>query len=317
MHIIWTMIKVLGLILLWLLVILLSLVLLTVLAVVFAPVRYDIQGEGSTRDGTYSGKVTVWWMLHLVHGTASIEKKKRHFGIYVLGIPIHKILAGSRKKNEKKKKEAPAPREPAEEDAADGARSPESPGTTGPSGEEGSSEGPETAGLSEPFRDPGTEGHNSLYDRIRGGYERFRGAVSRMAGRVRSVYERTGSAKETAARYVRLWNEETTAAARKLLTGELRCLLKHWKPRRVEGTVVFGLGDPADTGFVLALLALFYPASRGRLAVTPDFEKMILEGRLHARGRMRVFWPLKSGIRLLLAPEIRATYQKWQTRKDG
>lgn len=57
-------------------------------------------------------------------------------------------------------------------------------------------------------------------------------------------------------------------------------------PKKMDGDVIFGLNDPANTGYALGIFYLFYPANRGRINIMPDFDKFIIEGQLKIKGRV-------------------------------
>lgn len=63
-------------------------------------------------------------------------------------------------------------------------------------------------------------------------------------------------------------------------------LLRHVGPQKWAGSVRFGLGDPAATGQVLALLGAAYPIHRGQIAVDPVWDERVLEGRIRVKGRV-------------------------------
>lgn len=64
-------------------------------------------------------------------------------------------------------------------------------------------------------------------------------------------------------------------------------------PQKLEGRIVFGLEDPADTGKVLGWIAAAMPLYGDRLDVTPDFTRKIIEGKVLAAGRIRRYKILK------------------------
>ena len=61
----------------------------------------------------------------------------------------------------------------------------------------------------------------------------------------------------------------------KKYAGEIFRILK---PDRLEGNVRLGLEDPANTGYVLGLLAMLLPFYQGFLTIEPDFTQQILKG---------------------------------------
>lgn len=77
-------------------------------------------------------------------------------------------------------------------------------------------------------------------------------------------------------------------------------LLKHVRPRKFQGTIRFGLEDPASTGQILGVVGMLIPLYRDHLVVAPDFEQKIFEGQLHAKGRMQVGFFLTLVARIIM-----------------
>ena len=50
-------------------------------------------------------------------------------------------------------------------------------------------------------------------------------------------------------------------------------LLKKIKPKKIEGDIVIGTGDPASTGQTIGAVAALYGFIPEKLVITPDFEE--------------------------------------------
>lgn len=61
------------------------------------------------------------------------------------------------------------------------------------------------------------------------------------------------------------------------------------KPDKLEGRVRFGLNDPASTGEVCGILALFLPFYDGHFVLQPEFETSCIEGNLYGKGKFSLF----------------------------
>jgi hypothetical protein len=70
---------------------------------------------------------------------------------------------------------------------------------------------------------------------------------------------------------------------------QLRRIWKNVRPRKVDVKLTVGLGDPALTGKVLQFHSLLYPFTRGRVIITPDFDREVFQGTVYIRGRITVF----------------------------
>lgn len=103
MHVILTILKILGIILL----VLLGLLLVIVFSVLFVPVRYRLEGEKSSPGWSEAnGKVKVSWLLHLIHLRIQYQEKELDWECYLFGVPLKKAGAAVRewKKKRRKKK---------------------------------------------------------------------------------------------------------------------------------------------------------------------------------------------------------------------
>ena len=84
MHVILTILKILGIILL----VLLGLLLVIVFSVLFVPVRYRLEGEKSSPGWSEAnGKVRVSWLLHLIHLRIQYQEKELDWECYLFGVP--------------------------------------------------------------------------------------------------------------------------------------------------------------------------------------------------------------------------------------
>lgn len=101
-------------------------------------------------------------------------------------------------------------------------------------------------------------------------------AFKRVKNRVRSL-------KETKASIDKLpWREWVELGKDVLIR-----FLKHVLPRKLKGTVEFGLSDPADTGYITAIAAIFYPRYGEHFSLYPDFERKMFEAQCKGKGRIR------------------------------
>lgn len=86
-----------------------------------------------------------------------------------------------------------------------------------------------------------------------------------------------------------LWDERLRTALR-LVLSKSRKLIRHIRPRKLEGRVVFGMEDPYQTGLILAAVEPFHPVWGKAFAVEADFENKTLDGYVKAKGRIFVFY---------------------------
>ncbi len=64
--------------------------------------------------------------------------------------------------------------------------------------------------------------------------------------------------------------------------------IRHIRPQKLKTSVRFGVGNPAYTGQLYALLCLMYGIYGKDIILEPDFEHTILEGEFQLKGRIRL-----------------------------
>lgn len=90
-------------------------------------------------------------------------------------------------------------------------------------------------------------------------------------------------------------------------------ILRILKPDQLEGDIKFGLENPANTGYVLGMLAMILPLYQGFLTVEPDFTQQIIKGNLKGNGRIRFISVAKLGIKVILNKNLIKVTRKVQT----
>lgn len=81
--------------------------------------------------------------------------------------------------------------------------------------------------------------------------------------------------------------------------------LKHVLPRKLEGSIAFGLGDPEYTGYITGIAAIFYPKYGEHFSLYPDFERKMFEAKCKGRGRIRPGYMLVLVVSILKEKSIR------------
>ncbi len=109
-----------------------------------------------------------------------------------------------------------------------------------------------------------------------------------------------------------LQNEENKAAFR-LAKRQIFSMIRHVLPRKLEGKVRFGLGDPYMTGQVLTWISPFYGLYGRHVQVIPEFQEICLEGELKMRGHIRFGTLLFLAFRMLQNKNIRLWIRKWRS----
>ena len=306
LHILLTILKILGILLL----IAVGLLLLIVLALLFVPVTYKVQGDKSQETWGISGRVS--WLF------GGISARFWHRGeigweLRLLGIPVRKLMrrlrGGKRRKRQEKKtssgrkekgasaqngpspsKETPVQKEPSPSKESP-LRKTASPSEEPPAQKESS--GQETKAAEkiksgETQRGPGriAAAVGNLWRRIRSFFVRLVQLPGKIAGRIRKMWLTFRRFCDKIRRWKEFLTRDTTKAAVKFLLGRGRALLVHVLPRKVRGNVTVGFEDPAMTGQLLAAAGVFYPLYKENIQITPVFDRQVLEGDFLIKGRI-------------------------------
>ena len=300
LHILLTILKILGILLL----VVAGLLLLIVLALLFVPVTYKVQGDKNQETWGISGRVS--WLF------GGISARFWHRGetgweLRLLGIPVRKLMrrlrGGKRRKRQEKKtssgrkeKGASAQNGPSPSDESPVQRTPSfSKGSSvqkeplaqkeSPCQETKAAEGTESG---EPKRGPGriAAAVGNLWRRIRSFFVRLVQLPGKIAGRIRKMWLTFRRFCDKIRRWKEFLTRDTTKAAVKFLLGRGRALLVHVLPRKVRGNVTVGFEDPAMTGQLLAAAGVFYPLYKENIQITPVFDRQVLEGDFLIKGRI-------------------------------
>lgn len=110
----------------------------------------------------------------------------------------------------------------------------------------------------------------------------------------------------------REYSDERNKAAFSHLKKELFIILKRICPRRLKLTMVYSTGSPDTTGISLGILACFPVGYTNRWRVTPDFEseKPYAKGSFDIKGHVIVISILAATLRILFDKNCRRLYNR-------
>lgn len=109
-----------------------------------------------------------------------------------------------------------------------------------------------------------------------------------VVSKFKDLSEKFASLKKKKDGYTKLVNNVRTKEAIRVAKAQLIAVLKHLKPTKVKGQLVYGTGDPATTGQHLGYMSVLFPLYCDHIDVTPDFMEKRLEGDLFMKGRVRL-----------------------------
>lgn len=324
LHMILTILKIIGICLL----VLLALLLAAVLLVLFVPVRYCITA------GKYeeiNAEVKVTWLLHLISVRFGYEKGAFQQSVRVLGIRLkgkqpketgedeftsgewEALVQEDVSAPEEALSEAAGAAEEAIEKAADKVETAEEKISETAEAmkeeeadmQDAASRQEEAAGKSPPFLKRLRIALAGLYKKLAAFFQGLYKALTGVSDAVKRMRESLLRIADSIGYYRTLWRDERTRRAISLCITHLIKLLKHINPKKSRIYLHFGFEDPASTGQALAMLGIAYPFLGPVLQVTPSFEQPVLEGDIFLKGRMRVAVFLKSGWILFFNKDLR------------
>lgn len=333
-HILFLILKIIGIVLL----ILLGLLLLLLAALLFVPVRYRgriCKPEEGLEKFTAGGRIS--WLLRLLTLEAQYENGRLQGAMKVFGVSVRKFGERAEEKvlshadpleEDGEAAEDPQQTEGEQRQSAGEQGSPAAGGQEQAEDRQQTAERPPESGKREEKESATVPGKVHFLSWVVGKTAAFFRLFFRMIGRLFGIPQRIAKMAERIRKKLihvkksfRYWKKFLTSEpfreGMKLLFSELRGLLRAICPRKVKGDLVFGFDDPSVTGQTLGLISLCAPALTGEFRVIPVFERQILRLDLEASGRiygitlLRVFW------RLFRDRNVRFIYRKIRGGSKG
>lgn len=330
LHILWILIKFILIIL----GILLGLALLAVLLLLFCPVRYQaraVKETGSFKETELEARIT--WLFHVIGVRFCFHNGEGKLVILFFGVSLETIkgwlkkLKGGRRKNsvsQTSRSKASQPEAHAAENFQDHA-----PKTEAVLLENNTAE-PQTGKLSAEKQEKNIKSasKSGLITRI---WEilskiiRFPGNLwNKVISIIKGIIEKIKNIKKTISGItdkLGWWKEfltnERTKAAISLIWKDVKGLLHHVLPTKLEGDVTFGCDDPAITGTVLAVLGMTFPFHKNRIHVNPLFDgENQLTGNVFLKGRIYGIVLIKAAIEIYFNKNIKYVINRWKHKED-
>ena len=294
----FTILKVIGLVLLFLLL----LILLLLALVLLVPIRYAGAGHKGEEKSDYAAHVDVRWLFRIV---------QLHADLTPAGLAYYLRILCFRPMDSR-----PPDTPPANASDETSSRSEEAMSTEGPTAnasDETSSRSDETvssddAVVKDSDEIPSESEENTLSDEAEGDSIELKNAAeapkkkkrkkSSFTDRIKRICEKVSSLREAV-------EDEENQKAFRLLLSRVKYLLHHLRFRRFEGRLVFGFDDPAMMGRILGVLSLFYPLYGESFTITPVFDHTLFEGEVALKGHVRLIHILIAAIQLMMNKKIR------------
>ncbi|MBQ8305662.1 MAG: DUF2953 domain-containing protein [Blautia sp.] len=329
LHILWLILKIILIIL----AVVLGILLLCLLLILFCPVRYRASAskarEASFKEAEAQGCVT--WLFRALMVSFALKEGKVSTSVKIFGISLDRLLRKGKKTSVKKKKEPdresagiPESGKPEEEPPAE-VLSIEERKDIEPVVEEQKAAGPEEQlqALPEKATDPEDPEPAAKHSRAKkeNPVIKLLRKLFALPGKLRDKYlqvrKKSRQTLHKAGWYKDFALHPKTREAISLLIREVKFLIRHIMPTKIEGNVLFGSEDPSITGKVLAFLGISIPFHRNRIAVTPDFScENVLAGEVKLKGRIYGAAFAGAAIKILINRSVWNVIRRFK-RKEG
>ena len=278
---IFTILKVIGIILL----VVFALILTALLCVLFVPVKY--RAVGSFENTDIRAKAHVSWLFHLF--ALHIEYADETDGYIRLAFVKRKLfdVADSDYENDEKAAEA------SDDDVMDEAAKTE---TEDKVSENTGDEPKISADENQHIKQQTKLTHKKTYKKPH----------------KKQFKEKSEKIKTGIGKLKREYGDERNKAAFSHLKKELFIILKRICPRRLKLTMVYSTGSPDTTGILLGILACFPVGYTNRWQITPDFgsENPYAKGSFGIKGHVIVISILAATLRILFDKNCRRLYNR-------
>lgn len=282
---IFTILKVIGIILL----VVLALILTALLCVLFVPVKYRAVGSFDNTD--IRAKAHASWLFHLF--ALHIEYADETDGYIRLAFVKRKLFddADSDYENDEKAAEA------SDDDVMDEAAKTE---TEDKVSENTGDEPKISADENQHIKQQTKLTHQKTYKK------------PHKKSHKKQFKDKSEKIKNCIYKLKREYSDERNKAAFLHLKKELFIILKRICPRRLKLTMVYSTGSPDTTGISLGILACFPVGYTNRWRITPDFESEnpYAKGSFDIKGHVIVISILAATLRILFDKNCRRLYNR-------
>lgn len=341
LHIVLTILAVIGKILLGLL----GFILLLLLLILLVPIRY--QGTFQNQNKDMQARASVSWLLRFVHVQVAWIEKKLSFEVYLLGIPLFRFLNWLKGKNGKKKKKSQTAEKESLESTMEATPEQSETLILEEKREETETEDiPQKEKESVSLREEQSEGQNpelieeqiqeqaevqdqkiektgvvrklkTVFGKIFGILQKLLKIPQTVVDKLQAVKEKLktvlGKAETLRDKVKEILDILKSKMFREVFSvvkKEVLAILRHILPQKIWGNIEYGTGDPGTTGEILAAVAVIYPVLPKKLGITPDFEEALLRCDLSLKGRIRLVVLVFHGIKIILNKQVRRLIKK-------
>lgn len=303
-HILLTILKIIGILLLWVI----GIVIAVILAVLLIPICYEIQGEKIGE--RICAVAQISWFFKGLNAKFQMEEKQEKFEVYVFGIELLAAIEKSKERKAQKKAKQKGEKKQTlheKEKINQEEQQLETKEKHVVSGEETSDSRKTNVSFDK------LETKSKKQWRFRDKIKFLWNTICGIPAKLTTFLEKIRLTIQQMCAKMSWWKsfiqKDSTKHALTFVLGEGKTMLKHVLPRKLSGNVVYGLDDPALTGQILAVISIFYPYYDRDLEIIPFFDRNILEGRLKIKGHIVLGFLLIHGVKMICNKEIIRTYK--------
>lgn len=304
LNILFILLKIVGIILL--------LFLLMIIVILTVPVRYSFEME-KKETAPFCGQCRVTWLMSILYLKVSYIDKVLDYRIRVFGLQIagnqddfvKKKEEKRKRKEEKEKKKAEQQTENADVNQPESENNIETDNRLPAKEDTGEITELNLEQEMESEKAGSSDGKSTAAKEEEGQKEKPSREKIPLKKRVENIKNKVVALKENSAHLKELMESWHISQLLQLAKKTIGSLLRHVLPRKLKGWIRFGFDDPANTGMVSGVAAVFYPAYQKTFVLQPDFQEKCFEGNCRGRGRIRLGYLLYIGITLLLDKNIR------------
>lgn len=335
LHILWLIIK----FILIALGIVCALLLSVLLLILFCPVRYFIQGSKPEEDrmSELKGQVRVSWLFRGITFRFFYENKKAGTDFRILGISPDKFRRRKKKvsvKEEKaEEKTFPAEKSLFEDEKILEKKIPEEKMSgENLSGDEMISSSEKIPSVIEEKEETGKSKVQEETDREKteeiskkklekkkpGLLKRFMEKIKSIPSKIRKIQL---TIKRTCVKiewWKRFFSNPRIKEAISFCWKDIKKLIRHILPIKVEGNVTFGFEDPSITGRIVALLGMTIPFHKNCIQIMPLFQtdRNILEGTIKMKGRIYGVVLVKTAAEIYFNKNVKYMINRWKHKEE-
>ena len=281
LHILWMLLKIIGIILL----IILGVLVLSVCVVLFVPLRYHGKAEAKGTLDSVKAHLKFSWLLHLVSGYVTYENRETKWQVRILW---KKLNVEKKDSQEAVFSENVSEDESSKELKTDTEKDKLKINESEPDKLNKKTNGKTSSKKSEKQK-------KNIFEKIKYTFRDF-------CDKIKALIKKKEKLQEF------LTNEIHQSTWRKLKQ-EIWKLFKFLKPKKLVLNLHFGFANPSVTGKVLAALSMLYPFYLDHINLEPEFDEKILEGDAYIKGTVRGLHLLIVICNLFFDKNIKTTYK--------